>query len=164
MSINHDDRGMEQITSNEVDESFHVRDEPSANWVVRKIIEERAYRQRVQQWFDAETRRSQGREQFLMLRFGSELEQWTKQQLQKRSGKGRSIHLPAGTLGFRTTPAKLVVADEPKLVAWCRRHLPSAVKVVERVLKSEVHDHLKTTGEVPEGAEISGGEDRFFVR
>ena len=99
-----------------------------------------------------------------MLRFGAELAEWTKQHLAGKFGKRRSIHLPAGVLGYRTTPAKLIVADEHKLIEWCRRNLPSAVKIVERVLKTEVHSHIKTTGEVPDGAEISGGEDRFFVR
>jgi hypothetical protein len=163
MSISNDEQAIEQVAS-EVDEAFHVRDEQSANWVLRKIVEERAYRHRVQQWCDAETRRSERREQFLMLRFGAELAEWTKRQLAGKFGKRRSIHLPSGKLGYRTTPAKLVVADEPRLIAWCRRNLPSAVKVVERVLKSEVHSHIKTTGEVPEGAEISGGDDRFFVK
>jgi phage host-nuclease inhibitor protein Gam len=163
MSISNDEQAIERVIS-DIDESFHVRDEQSANWVLRKIVEERAYRQRVQQWCDAETRRSERREQFLMLRFGAELAEWTKQQLQKQFGKRRSIHLPSGTLGFRTTPPKLVVADESRLITWCRRHLPSAIKIVEHVLKSEVHSHIKTTGEVPEGAEISGGEDRFFVK
>src|SRR3954471_20856264 len=117
----------------EVDDRFHVRDERTAAWVVRKILEERAHRERVAKWHEAETLRSQRREQFLMYRFGAELAEWARQQLAQQFGKRRSIHLPSGTIGFRTEPTKIVVADEPKLIAWCRQHLPSAVKVVESV-------------------------------
>ena len=65
-----------EIVIREVDETFHVRDESGANWVLRKIVEERAYRERVARWCEAETLRSERREQFLMHRFGGELEEW----------------------------------------------------------------------------------------
>lgn len=148
----------------EVDERFHVRDEQSASWVVRKIIEERAHRQRVVAWSEAETRRSERREQFLMHRFGAELAEWARQQLAKQFGKQRSIHLPAGRIGFRVEPTRIVVADQPQLIKWCRQHLPSAVKVVESVRKVELKQHIKNTGECPDGAELAGGGEKFFIK
>jgi Bacteriophage Mu Gam like protein len=147
-----------------VDDTFHVRDHQSANWVLKKIIGEREYRARCVAWFEAETRRSEHREQFLMRRFGVELEEWTRQQLAGRHGKRRSVHLPAGILGFRTAPAKLVIVDEPKLLAWCRQHLPGAVKVVQHILKREVQNHIKGNGEIPDGAELTGAGDKFFIK
>lgn len=147
-----------------IDEAFHVRDQQSANWVLKKIIAEREYRARCAVWFEAETRRSERREQFLMHRFGMELEEWTRQQIASKYGKRRSVHLPAGMLGFRTAPAKLVIADEPKLLAWCRQRLPTAVKVVESILKSEVGAYVKESGEIPDGAELAGGGDKFFIK
>jgi len=147
-----------------IDDTFHVRDEQSASWVVRKIVEERAHRQRVAGWFEAETRRSERREQFLLHRFGAELAEWARQQLAKRFGKQRSIHLPGGRIGFRVEPTHIVVADEPKLIAWCRQHLPSAVKVVQSVRKTEINQHIKNTGECPDGAELAGGGEKFFIK
>lgn len=148
----------------EVDERFHVRDEASASWVVRKVNEERAHRARVEKWYEAEMRRSQRREAFLLHRFGAELMDWTQQQLTRQFGKRRSIHLPAGIIGFRVEPTRVVVADEPRLLAWCRQHLPSAVKVVASVLKSEIAIHIKETGECPDGAEMAGGGEKFFIK
>jgi len=148
----------------EVDDRFHVRDEQSASWVVRKIVEERAHRLRVANWCVAETRRSERREQFLMHRFGAELAEWVRQQLAKQFGKRRSVHLPAGVVGFRAEPTRIIVADEPKLIAWCRQHLPSAVKVVQSVLKTEINQHIRSTGECPDGAEVAGGGEKFFVK
>lgn len=37
----------EAIVAVEVDERFHVTDEKAANWLVRKVIEQRTYRDRV---------------------------------------------------------------------------------------------------------------------
>jgi len=152
------------IVTREVDDTFHVHDQSGANWVLKKIIAEREYRKRCAAWFEAETLRSERREQFLMRRFGAELEEWTRQQIAKQYGKRRSIHLPAGVIGFRTAPSKLIVADEPKLIAWCRQYLPGALKVVERILKSEVQSYIKSTGEIPAGAEVAGGEQKFYVK
>jgi hypothetical protein len=148
----------------EVDERFHVRDEASATWVVRKINEERAHRRRVMQWHEAELRRSERREAFLLHRFGAELTDWTRQQLAKQFGKLRSIHLPSGIVGFRVEPTRIVIADQPTLIAWCRAELPSAIKTVEHLLKSEINALVKASGEIPPGAELAGGGERFYIK
>jgi hypothetical protein len=153
-----------QIVLPEPEETFHVRDERTANWVLRLIVGERDYRKRIAAWYEAETRRSERREQFLFHRFGAELEAWTRQQLASQHGSRRSVQLPAGVLGFRVEPTKLVIADERALITWCHTHLPAAVKVVEHVLKNEITSHLKATGECPPGAELAGGGDKFFVK
>ncbi len=148
----------------DVDEAFHIRDEGSANWTVRKILECRAYRERVARWAQAETLRADRQEAFLMHRFGTELEAWAREQIGKQHGRRRSIALPAGVLGFRREPTKLLVVNEQALVGWCRAYLPAAVKVTESLLRSEIQAHIKTTGECPRGAEISAGGERFYIR
>ncbi len=148
----------------DVDESFHVRDEGSANWVLRKIIEARAYREHVAKWAAAETVRAERQEAFLLHRFGSELESWAREQIGKQHGRRRSLALPAGILGFRQEPMKLLVLDERALVGWCRAHLPVAIKATESLLKSEIQSYIKQSGEVPAGAEIGGGSERFFIK
>ena len=154
----------DQVVLVDVDDAFHIRDEGSANWVLRKVMECRAYRERVARWAQGETLRAERQEAFLMHRFGAELEAWTREQLAKQFGKRRSVCLPAATLGFRTEPTKLVIADERALMGWCRLHLPAAIKVTENVLKSEIQNHIKNTGECPDGAEVGGGQDRFFIK
>lgn len=147
-----------------VDDEFHVRDERSANWVLRKIAECRSYRERVARWAQGETLRADRQEAFLMHRFCSELEAWTRQQLGKQHGRRQSIALPAGVLGFRREPTKLLVLDERALIGWCRDNLPAAIKVTESLLKNEIQTHFKSTGECPAGAEIGGGGERFYLK
>jgi hypothetical protein len=122
----------------QVEDTFRIRDEGSANWVVRKIAECRAYRERVARWAQAEALRADRQERFLVHRFARELEAWTREQVGKQRGRCRSISLPAGVLGFRREPTKLLVVDEQALVGWCRAYLPAAVKVTESLLKSEM--------------------------
>ena len=154
----------EPVVVVDVDERFHVRDEGSANWVVRKIAECRSYRDHVARWAQAETLRAERQEIFLMRRFAGELEAWAREQIGKQHGRAKSLSLPAGVLGFRREPTKLIVVDERALVGWCRTHLPAAIRTTESLLRSEVQAHIKMTGECPTGAELGGGQERFYIK
>jgi phage host-nuclease inhibitor protein Gam len=148
----------------QVDESFHVRDAATANWVLRKILAARRYAECVREWAAAEVKRAQREEEFFLVRFGGELEEWCRRQIQEDGGRRRSVNLPAGVMGFRRTPTGLEVADEQKVIDWCRRHLSQAIVIRESLSKTVLKEHLKQTGEVPEGAEIRGGDERFYIR
>src|SRR5688500_12514301 len=61
-----------------VPERFVIDDAEKASWAVRKIVEARAYGERVQQWCERELRRAEREEEWLLRRFGAELEAWAK--------------------------------------------------------------------------------------
>ena len=84
-----------------VDEGFCVRDESSANWVIRKIAECRSYAERVTVWAAAEIRRAEKEEEFFLFRFGGQLERWASEEIRKLKGRRKSLNLPAGAVGFR---------------------------------------------------------------
>jgi len=146
------------------DEGFQIHDAASANWALRLIVAERDYQARTTAWYEAETRRSQQREAWLMHRFAGQLELWMRAELSKQYGKRRSIQLPAGVVGLRMQATKLVVVDDRALISWCRAELPAAIKTAEHILKSEVAAHVKASGEIPPGAEIGGGGEKFFIK
>lgn len=50
------------------------------------------------------------------------------------------------------------------VIGWCRAHLPAAIKVNERLLKNEVNEHMRSSGKIPDGAEVGGGGERFYVK
>ena len=110
----------------QADDGFHVHDAATANWVVRKITEARLYAERVKEWAELERRRARREEEFLMRRFGAELEAWTRQQIDQQHGRNQTINLPAGRIGFRTESTRLAITDEQRLIAWCP--LESAVR------------------------------------
>jgi hypothetical protein len=145
-----------------VPDAFEVCDRTSANWLVRRINEARAYADHVKAWAALELRRAEREERFFIERYGGQLENWARAEISRLRRK--SLKLPAGTIGFRKEPPRLMVSDESKLIAWCRRNLAAAIRVQTSVLKSLVRDHVAQTGESPDGAEISGGGERFYVR
>jgi hypothetical protein len=143
-------------------ETFSVHDDASANWVLRKVVEARAYAKRVKAWADSELKRAASEEEFFLRMYGRQLEDWARSQIKSRRRK--SLRLPAGTIGFRIAPISLQVRDEQKLIAWCRSALPEALKIQTHVLKQQVKEHVVSTGECPDGAEVVSGGEKFYVR
>ncbi len=146
-----------------VPEAFAVRDAESANWVVRKIGESRLYAMRVKAWAATELRRAERQEQFYLGRYGKQIEDWARRQIERQHDRRKSVSLPAGTIGFRTERMRLAVVDEKRLLAWAKSHLPAAVQTVDTIQKTTLNEHLKLTGECPDGAEIVGGIERFAI-
>jgi hypothetical protein len=152
----------QEIEPPSIPESFAIEDASSANWLVRKIVEARAYAKHVKAWADMEVRRAERDEQFFLQRFGHQLEAWAKGQIAK--GRSKSVKLPAGTVGFRIEPPRLDITNEQRLIGWYRTTLPGAIRIETRVLKSVVKDHLEQTGECPDGVSIAGRGQKFYVR
>ncbi len=161
------DLDREEAESLGVPERFVVNDEASANWVVRRIVEARAYKDRVAEWAQQEAARAEREEAFFLRRYGGELEAWLRRHLAATNARQRSVPLPAGRVGLRRCPAKLVVEDEAAVIEWATRHLPAAVTTatVVKLSKSVLHEHLESTGELPEhGARLEPPTDRLTIR
>lgn len=147
-----------------VPEGFRVRDAATAAWMVRKIVEARAYGRRVREWAARELRRAEREEKFFLYRFGQQLEEWTRRRLELEGNRRRSVSLPSGIVGLRAEPPRLKVTDEDALLRWCRANLPAAVVTEQRVLKSVVTEHVAASGELPQGVEVSEAQERFFIK
>ncbi len=157
-----EDRVIEQP---EISSTFAVTDEASANWVVRKIIECRAYAQHCTEWCERECARAEHDEQFLLMRFGAQLREFLQTRLADQGNRRRSVGLPAGTIGFRKEPSRLVIDDEDAVRAWAKAHHPELLVVTERLSKSALDELVERTGEVPEsGVHVQPEQDRFYVK
>src|SRR5689334_1388550 len=75
-------------------ESFAVRDEATANWVVRKIVEARAYGERVKAYAERELKRAKRQEEFFLNQYGRGLEEWARQRIGEQGGRLKQVRLP----------------------------------------------------------------------
>lgn len=99
-----------------------------------------------------------------MAQYGPQLRHWLMQELATRGGRCKSIHLPAGSIGFRRRGPKLVIDDADALLAWAKEHAPQLVQVKEEVSKSKLNEHLAHTGEVPStGVHLESDTQAFYV-
>jgi phage host-nuclease inhibitor protein Gam len=163
-----DERGVatvEEDAALEVPAQFVVDSDEAANWVTRKITEARAYARRCEEWCEREKVRAKRTEDFFLWRFGSQLVQWAGARIAEQGGRRKSVNLPAGTLGFRHEPPKIIVDDEAAVVEWCKKHHPELLIVVAKVSKANLNDHIQSSGEMPDrGVHMEPEREKFFVR
>lgn len=85
----------------------------------------------------------------------------------------KSISLPSGTVGFRSSADTVEVEDEEKALAWAETACPDAIKVKRSVLKTPIKALLAeggvlTTGEKCDpdenGLRFVPGEESFYVK
>jgi hypothetical protein len=175
----------------EVRPQFAVNDLSSANWVVRKYHEAEDYLASVKDWAVKERKRAEAAMAFYKGRYGQELEQFTRSQIE--GGRRKSLALPAGQIGLRNVPVRLEVKDEEALNHWALENLALALRleltvepknndelqeyllwlskapqwipdIVTTAKKSVVDTHFKATGEIPDGCDIVGGKEEFYIR
>jgi len=145
--------------------AFCIDSAERANWLVRRVIEARAYGDRVRTWAAKEQRRAEREEAQLMYLFGRQLQDWVVQDLATQRGRRKSVSLPAGTVGFRRVGLKLRIQDRAAVLDWARATLPQAVVTREFLSKTAINDHFSQTGEIPsQGVVIDPEHEAFFIR
>ena len=147
-----------------VPEGFHITDEKSANWLLRKINEQRKRAADAEAWAASEAESAARVEKNLIQRFGDELETFAEEALEGK--KVKSLKLPGGKMGFRKSNPKIKVEDADKLVAWAKKNLPKAVtvKTTETVAKSVVNDYWSNNKAViPDGCKFLPEDEEFYI-
>lgn len=149
-----------------VPDRFRVHDEASANWLIRRILEARAYGKHVKDWAERELRRADKEEAFFYDHYWRELETWMQGHLQATKSRRRSVSLPAGVVGHRKQQAKLVIRDESLILPWAEANCPDAIETITttRLKRSVLTQHVTRTGEVPpEGVIVQPEHDRLYI-
>ena len=145
--------------------AFHIHNDTTANWLVRKIVEARAYAKRCEEWCAREKTRAQRDEEFLLFRFGQQLSDHAQKLIIEQGGRRKSVSLPAGMIGFRHEGPKILVEDENLVITWAKQHKPELVSTVERLSKSALNQYVEDTGDVPDvGIRIEPAREKFFIR
>lgn len=146
-------------------EKFQVHDDATANWVIRKILESRAYAKNCAEWCEREQARAKREEEFFLFRYGQQLLNYARQKIATAGGGRKSVALPAGTVGFRSDPVKLVVDDEDAVISWAKERNPALISTIEKLSKSALNEHLEKTGEIPgAGAHLEPAREKFYVK
>jgi phage host-nuclease inhibitor protein Gam len=79
-------------------------------------------------------------------------------------GKSKSLKTPFGTVGFRTHKPLPVVLDEAAAIAALRKlNQPQCLATRTSIVKAALNDYVASTGEVPDGVDITDGGERFYL-
>jgi phage host-nuclease inhibitor protein Gam len=79
-------------------------------------------------------------------------------------GKSKSLKTPFGTVGFRTHKPLPVVLDEAAAIAALRKlNQQQCLTTKTSIVKAALNDYVASTGEVPDGVDITEGGDVFYL-
>ncbi len=95
-------------------------------------------------------------------RLGDMIRPWASVEV-AQNGKRKSIQLLNGTVGFRQSPASLVVTDEAAAVAWLEANGGAFVRVKKSVDKLGLKKAIEEGGPLPDGVELPPAEVNFYV-
>jgi phage host-nuclease inhibitor protein Gam len=88
---------------------------------------------------------------------------WADVEVAKANGR-KSVKLLSGTVGYRQSPASLVVTDEGAAILWLKNNdEESCIRIKEEVSKKAVKELIEERGELPDGCELKQGEIRFYA-
>jgi len=145
-------------------ESFRIEDDQRAEWALGKIAEAKAELAKWEAFYGQklEAIRSSTKDTIDYMTFL--LQQYFDTQERRVTKTGiEKYSLPSGEL-IRKPGGLDYQRNEDELLAWCEAHLPSAVKMTKKAGWAEVKEHIKETGEIPEGVTIVETDPVFQVK
>ena len=77
------------------------------------------------------------------------------------AGRAKSASFPAGRVGWRARPERLEVRDEEAFSSWCAAR--DLVRTRVEPDRRAATEQYRKTGEVPDGCDVVGGDEAFFV-
>jgi phage host-nuclease inhibitor protein Gam len=84
--------------------------------------------------------------EWLERQYNSQLAEYAMSQLPRKADgtlKGKTWTCPFGTVGFRTIAPKVAVEAEDVALEWARKNCPSAIKIKESILVSQLPEPIK---------------------
>lgn len=147
-------------------EGFHITDESSADWLLRKLLHLDAEEATVREMAAQRVAELQADKNRLMGRFGAELEAWARTEAEKR--RRQTVTLSYGSVSFRKVPARLAIESEEDAITTARAVLPEAIQAVEKFDRAAYLAHaktaLETTGELLPGVGQTEERVSFSVK
>lgn len=146
------------------DTTFHINDEKSANWYLRKLANIDAEKQRVQMQADTIIAQLEADADGLKRLYEGELKEYVRQTLEAGGNRRRSITMLQGTCAFRTIPAGFRIVDTAAALNHALAYLPDAIDTICVLSTVAYRRVVEETGEILPGIETTPERESFSVR
>lgn len=157
------------VLSEEQRVRWYVEDDGAADWALERTAEATAELRELREFYDRQqrrlddwwTRRSREPQRTVDF-FNAHLLAYATRQ---RLVHGRkTIDLPAGEIGTRSTAGYATPADLDMLTEWARTHHPDMLRTTTMIDLTELKAYVKATGEVPPGAFVTDDKVTAWVK
>jgi phage host-nuclease inhibitor protein Gam len=122
------------------DERFVLDSEEKVNWLLRKLANLEAEKQRVTAQYQTMMAALESDERSLRFRFENDLRAFAAKKLAEGGNRRKTVHLLQGSLSFRTLPQALKVQDVTSAIAFARMTgLPCLEMLTEEKFNANVY-------------------------
>lgn len=155
------------------EERFIVTDDMSADWCVRKIMEEDEQLAKLNDWYDRQKKLAKEQHDYRVQYFTGLLQDYFGSVPARETKTQRKYSLPSGDMILSKERTDFRAADEEKLLSWCLTHDPDLVKTVVSPKWMEIKKRLtdvegmivdSETGLFVDGVEIETKPEEFKVK
>ena len=144
-------------------ERFVIHNDQMAEWAMGKIAQANAELKKWESFYKEKLEQAKAEADSTISYMSGLLQEYFDSQPHRVTKTGiEKYSLPSGEL-VRKPGGLDYHRDEAVLLQWCLENLPDAVKVTEKVSWSDVKQHIKETGEIPDGVEPYQTEAAFTV-
>lgn len=153
---------MEETTTTGKPEGFHITDESSATWLLRKLRANQEERDAIKAATTQRLKELDSDDSSLLGRFGAELENWARGEKEKRRRQTITLPLAGCSVAFRVSPARLDLDENAlEIAATLGMMKPASPDLV--AFRKHAQEQLEQTGEVIPGAVLRPAEEKFRV-
>jgi phage host-nuclease inhibitor protein Gam len=160
----------ETATTEPADERFVLDSEEKVNWLLRKLANLEAEKQRVTVQFQTMMAALESDERSLRFRFENDLRAFAALKLTEGGNRKKTVHLLQGSLSFRTMPQAIRVKDLTSAIAFARvTNLPCLETVTEEKFNANIYrqraqEVLEERGEILPGIEVLPERENFVIK
>lgn len=142
-------------------EPFVIDDAEKASWAVDKILIARERLERVKRQYQAALDAAELEVRDAEAFFLPQLEAWYDANPPR---KGKTVRLTTGNLSRRTVPGGPRIVNDGACLEWARAQgIPGLIRVTESLSRTAVNEYVKTTGDLPDGVEMTEARETFGV-
>lgn len=158
-----DSEATEQKPANTVPirDAFHVTDEKSANWYLRKLATLDNEKARILAQTEKMIAELDSDRDGLKFLYEGELQEFVRQELARKGGRKKTLNLLQGTCAFRSVPASVKVADPNAALEYARANNLPCIETTERV-NAEAYKKL-AAGKMLPGMDTTPERENFTV-
>lgn len=140
-------------------QGFHITDEASACWLLRRLAGIEAEKARVQAQAAVICKQLDADTENLRRLYEGELVDFARRTLAEAGRGRRTLHLLQGSVALRFVPASVRVSDPFAALDYAKQHAPSLIRRTETVdaagYREQAAKHLQETGELLPGCETT---------
>lgn len=148
-------------------EAFHITDESSALWYLRKLANLEAETRRVKRQAEQLLASLNSEAENLKRIYQEELEHWVREELARKGNRKRTLHTLQGTLRFRHVAARLAIEEEFSATQYAVNSLAECVATKYELNRAayleEARKRLEETGELLPGVQFAPERETFTV-